>query len=275
MTDQADTTGTMRPSRERHVSRTFVKLADTLVADFDISEFLNILTEECTDLLDVSATGVILLNAQGRLDVAATSTHRAELLELFAVETDNGPCVECVRSGAAVSCEDLRRESHRWPRFSAAANECGFKAVQALPMRLRDQVVGVLTLLSSGPGGADPHDVELAQAMADVATIGILQQRTIETGERLTGQLQSALNSRVVIEQAKGVLAERGALTMDEAFTRLRGYARSNHLRLTELAQSVTESATDLTAILSHGLGAAAQDTDEARRATESGPEWQ
>ncbi len=256
MTDQADTTRTRRRSRERQVSRTFVKLADTLVADFDISEFLDALAEECTDLLDVSATGVILLNAQGRLDVAATSTHRAELLELFAVETDDGPCVECARSGAAVSCEDLRGEPRRWPRFSAAADECGFRGVQALPMRLRDQVVGVLTLLTSEPGGANHEDIELAQAMADVATIGILQHRTIETGDRLAGQLQTALNSRVVIEQAKGVLAARGSITMDEAFLRLRGYARTNHLRLTELAHSVADDATDLSPILGHGAAA-------------------
>ncbi|WP_410661839.1 ANTAR domain-containing protein [Amycolatopsis sp. lyj-112] len=109
-----------------------------------------------------------------------------------------------------------------------------------------------MTLLGSEPGGADHHDVELAQAMADVATIGILQQRSIKTGDQLTGQLQIALNSRVVIEQAKGVLAERGSLTMDEAFTRLRGHARANNLRLTELARSVTEGATNLESILSH-----------------------
>lgn len=250
MNDTPNVLSTTAHDRERRVSHTFVKLADTLVADFDIHEFLNILIEECTRLLGVSAAGVILLNARGQLEVAATSTHRAELLELFAVETNDGPCVECVRNGTAVFCEDLRAEPHRWPRFSAAAHECGFRAVQALPMRLREQVVGVLTLLSGEPGGADPADVELAQALADVATIGLLQQRTIETGDRLTGQLQTALNSRIVIEQAKGILAERGSLTMDEAFTRLRGYSRANNFRLTELARSVSDGTTDLEAIL-------------------------
>ncbi len=252
MADTSDTLNTTTHNRERRVSRTFVKLADTLVADFDISEFLGTLAEDCADLLGVTAVGVVLLNPRGGLEVAATSTHRARLLELFAVETDDGPCVDCVRGGKAVFCEDLGSEAHRWPRFRAAAHECGFKSAQALPMRLRDQIVGVLTLLSSEPGGADPHDVELAQAMADVATIGILQQRTIETGGRLTGQLQTALNSRVVIEQAKGVLAERGSLTVDEAFLRLRGYARTNRLRLTELARSVAEGTTDLEPILTH-----------------------
>ncbi|WP_051790959.1 GAF and ANTAR domain-containing protein [Amycolatopsis jejuensis] len=236
--------------RERRVSRTFVSLADTLVADFDISDFLNTLTEQCIDLLGVSAVGVILRDPDGGLHVAATSSQRAELLELFAVQTDDGPCVDCVTSGAPVSCADLRAEAHRWPRFTAAAHECGFRSAQALPMRLREEVIGVVTLLGTEPGGADRDDVELAQALAAVATIGILQQRTIERGDRLAGQLQIALTSRVVIEQAKGMLAEHGAVSMDEAFAQLRGYARAHHQRLTDLAREVAEGTADLAAIL-------------------------
>ncbi|WP_410599554.1 GAF and ANTAR domain-containing protein [Amycolatopsis sp. lyj-90] len=238
--------------RERQVSRTFVSLADTLVADFDIADFLSMLTEQCVDLLGVSAAGVILLDSNGGLQVVATSSQRAELLGLFAVQTDDGPCIDCVRSGAPVSSADLSAETHRWPRFTAAAAECGFRAAHALPMRLRDQVVGVMTLLDTGIGGPDRDDIELGQALADVATIGILQQRSIERGDQLTGQLQTALDSRVVIEQAKGVLAEHGQVSMDEAFTRLRGYARTHHHRLTELAHAVAGGTADLTAILKH-----------------------
>jgi transcriptional regulator with GAF, ATPase, and Fis domain len=236
--------------RERRLSRTFVSLADTLVADFDISDFLHMLVEQCVDLLGVSAAGVILLDGDASLRVAATSSQRAELLELFAVQTDDGPCVDCVRSGAPISCTDLRTETLRWPRFTAAAHECGFRAAQALPMRLRAQVVGVLTLLGTEPGGPDPLDVELGRALADVATIGIVQQRTIERGDQLADQLQGALTSRIVVEQAKGVLAANGTVSMDEAFTRLRGYARAHHLRLTDLAVAVTDGTADLAAIL-------------------------
>ncbi|GAA3546901.1 GAF and ANTAR domain-containing protein [Amycolatopsis ultiminotia] len=238
--------------RERRVSRTFVRLADTLVADFDIADFLNMLTEQCTDLLDVSAAGVILLGPDETLQVAATSSERAELLELFAVETDDGPCLDCVRTAAPVSCEDLSAEAHRWPRFTAAAAECGFRAAQALPMRLREQTVGVLTLLSIDPGGADRRDLDLGQALADVATIGILQQRTIEHGDQLTEQLHTALRSRIVIEQAKGVLAAHSAISMDEAFARLRRYARDHNRRLTELARSVIDGTAEPATILGH-----------------------
>lgn len=252
MTNTTEWPETVLHDRLRRVSRTFVSLADTLVADFDIADFLHLLTEHCVDLLGVSAAGVILLNADGNLQVAASPSQRAELLELFAVQADDGPGVDCVRSGSPMSCMDLLAETQRWPKFTAAAAECGFRAAQALPMRLRDQVVGALTLLNTEPGGADCEDVELGQALADVATIGILQQRTIARGDQLTDQLQTALNSRVVIEQAKGALAQHGRVSMDEAFTRLRGYARSHHLRLTDLARAVGNGTVNLTVILAH-----------------------
>ncbi|WIX92452.1 GAF and ANTAR domain-containing protein [Amycolatopsis sp. DG1A-15b] len=236
--------------RVQRISRTFVELADTLVADFDVADFLHMLTGHCVDLLGVSAAGVILLDANRGLQVAATSSQRAELLELFAVQTNDGPCVDCVRSGAPVSCTDLPAEAHRWTRFAAAAAECGFRTAQALPMRLRDQVIGVLTLLNTETGGADREEIELGQALADVATIGILQQRSIERGDQLTEQLQTALTSRLVIEQAKGVLAEHGTVSMDEAFARLRGYARARHLRLTELARAVVDGNVELAEVL-------------------------
>lgn len=252
MTHGSETRATAPRDRERRVSRAFVRLADTLVADFDVSEFLNMLGEQCVDLLEVSAVGVILVDQAGTLHVLATSSQRAQLLELFAVETDDGPCIDCAGSGTPVLCADLRAETRRWPRFTAAAHECGFRVAQALPLRLREQTIGVLTLLGTEPGGADRETIELGQAMADVATIGILQQRTIERGDQLAEQLQRALNSRVVIEQAKGALATYGAVSMDEAFARLRGCARARQQRLTDLARAVTEGTADLTAILTH-----------------------
>ncbi|WP_370964634.1 GAF domain-containing protein [Amycolatopsis sp. cg9] len=250
MAGNTETRSRIARDRERLVSRTFVRLADTLVADFDVSEFLSVLTEQCVDLLGVSAASVILLDPDGGLRVAATSSGRAELLELFAVETDDGPCIDCVRGGTPVFCADLSTETRHWPRFTAAARECGFRAVHAIPMRLREQVIGVLTFLGVHPGDPDQDDMELGQALADVATIGILQHRSIERRDEVAGQLQTALTSRIVIEQAKGVLAQRGGLSMDDAFKHLRAYARARHLRLTDLATAITDGTIDLAAIL-------------------------
>ncbi len=237
-------------SREQRVSRAFVELADTLVADFDIADFLDVLTQRCIELLDVSAAGVVLSDPGGGLSVVATSSQRAELLELFAVQTGNGPCVDCVRTGLPTGCDDLTGEDQRWPGFAAAARERGYRAVRALPMRLRDQTVGALSLLGTAPGALDDDRTHLGQALAAVATIGILQHRTIEHGDRITGQLQTALTSRVVIEQARGVLAERGGLSVDDAFSALRGYARANSRPLTPLALAVVEGTVDLDAVL-------------------------
>lgn len=249
--DEHSTTATgSLAGRERQLARAFVALADTLVADFDVVDFLGMLTGQVVDLVDVAAAGVILRGGQDRLQVAATSSHRAELLELFAVQTDDGPCVDCVRTGEPVSSPDLQASALRWPRFAAAARECGFRSAHALPMRLRDDVLGGLTLLGTEPRGVGADDLALAQALADVATIGILQQRTIEHGDQLSAQLQTALNSRVLIEQAKGVLAEHGGMSMDEAFGHLRGYARGHHRRLTELAAEVVGGGVDLDVIL-------------------------
>jgi GAF domain-containing protein len=242
----------MTPPRERRVARTFVALADTLVADFDITEFLSMLPDRCVELLAVPAAGVILVAPDGELRVAATSSERAELLELFAVEIDAGPCVDCVRGGEPVADPDLSAQSQRWPRFVVAAHERGFRAVQAVPMRLREQIVGVLTLLNTEPGALGEDRLDLGQALADVATIALLQHRQIERGDRLSGQLRTALTSRVLIEQAKGVLAEHGGMSVDEAFTRLRDHARAHNQRLTDLARAVTERTTDLTAILTY-----------------------
>ncbi|MEA5367129.1 GAF and ANTAR domain-containing protein [Amycolatopsis sp., V23-08] len=170
------------------------------------------------------------------------------------METDDGPGIDCVRGGAPVSSADLRAESGRRTRFAGAARECGFRSAHALPMRLRDTVIGGVTLLGAEAGVIGDDDLALAQALADVATIGILQQRTIEHGDDLAGQLQAALDSRVVIEQAKGILGQGGGVSTDEAFTRLRGYARAHRRRLTDLAAAVVDGRADLAAVVGHPL---------------------
>ncbi|XUL90048.1 GAF domain-containing protein [Streptomyces galilaeus] len=189
------------------LAKTFVELADNLVADFDLIVFLRLLTDRCVSMLDASAAGVLLADRDGRLRVMAASDEQVRLLELFQLQNDEGPCLDCFRTGAPVIIHDLTREIDRWPRFVTAAHRSGFGAVQALPMRLRDESVGALNLFRAAPGPFDPVGTPVAQALADVATISLLQQRSSVRSTVLNEQLQTALNSRVLIEQAKGKLA--------------------------------------------------------------------
>jgi transcriptional regulator with GAF, ATPase, and Fis domain len=240
-------------SRERLLARTFVELADTLVDEFDVADFLRTLVEQSVRLMEVSAAGVVLSDSEGRLRMAAASSERAGELETVAVQAKDGPCIDCVRSGRPVASADLTLDADRWPRFAAAAETAGFRAAQAVPMRLRRQIVGALTLLSTDPVRLDQDRTDLAQALADVATIGLLQQRAINRGEILTEQLQTALNSRVTIEQAKGVLsAQSGDPDMEHAFTSLRTYARAHNRRLADLAHDVANGSADVKAIIAH-----------------------
>jgi transcriptional regulator with GAF, ATPase, and Fis domain len=226
------------------LSDTFVALADTMVDDFDVIDFLHMLTDRSARLLSVSAAGVVLADPRGDLRMAAASSEAAGLIELFQVQNDQGPCLDCFRTGQPVTAADLAEPGQRWPRFAAAATRAGFGAVDALPMRLRDQVVGALNLFSARAGPLGPAELRIGQALADVATIGLLQERNVRRAETLAEQLQAALNSRVVIEQAKGKLAERTSLDMDQAFTLLRQYARNTNQRLTDVAHYVIDSPT-------------------------------
>jgi len=231
------------------LSEAFVELTDTMVADFDVIDFLHLLTDRSVQLLDVSAAGLLLADPRGELRVVAASSEAVRLLELFQLQNDQGPCLDCFRRGQPVAAADLNAEAERWPRFAAAAQQAGFSAVQALPMRLRDQIIGALNLFRAVPGGFDPADVRIGQALADVATISLLQERSMRQSDALNEQLQTALNSRVVIEQAKGKLAERLGLDMADAFSLLRDYARARNRRLSELAQALVDGSEPLTSL--------------------------
>jgi transcriptional regulator with GAF, ATPase, and Fis domain len=219
------------------LSDTFVDLADTLVADFDVIDFLHLLTDRSVALLAASAAGVMLADPRGQLRVAAASSEAAGLVELFQIQNDQGPCLDCFRTGRPVTAADLTGPDQPWPRFAAAATAAGFAAVQALPMRLRDLVIGALNLFATEPGGFTPAGLRIGQALADVATIGLLQERQLRHSETVAEQLQAVLNSRVVIEQAKGKLAERNGLDMGQAFRLLHDHARDTNQRLTDLAR--------------------------------------
>jgi len=231
----------MAATVDERLAQAFVELADTLVAGYDLMEFLQTLTDRCVDLLEVDAAGLLLADNHGKRRLVAASTEQVRVVELFQIQNDEGPCLDCYRTGQAVIVSDIRadRTAERWPRFATAAQEMGYAGVHAIPMRLRDQVIGTLNLFRTAPDGLQSAVVVAATALVDVATIGILQERAVRHQEVVAGQLQVALNSRVIIEQAKGVLAERLRMTPDEAFVILRRYARDHNHPLTELSGDV------------------------------------
>jgi GAF domain-containing protein len=220
-------------------ARTLVELADTLVADFDVVELLTRLADRCVDVLDIGAAGLMLAGPDGELRVMASSSEAMRVLELFELQSEEGPCLDCYRSGKPVENQDLAGTNTLWPRFASEALAAGFHSVQALPMRLRGTVIGALNLFHVETGEMQAADVEAAQALADVATIAILPHRATLEAKVVNQQLQNALNSRIVIEQAKGMVAERENLTMQQAFSALRNHARNHNLRLVDVAEAV------------------------------------
>ncbi|WP_030567583.1 GAF and ANTAR domain-containing protein [Streptomyces aureocirculatus] len=238
-------------TREEQLLAAMVDSVDTLVEDFDLIEFLHQLCERCDALLDVSAVGVMLAAPNGDLQLVAASDEQTRLLELFAVQTDQGPCVECHRSGCARLNISLGSpvQTAAFPRFAERARKAGFATTHALPMRLRRQIVGALNLFDTRDQKLSDTDARVTQALADVATIAILQHRTIVHGNVERAQLQAALSSRIVIEQAKGILAERWQTDPGRAFDALRRHARARHLVLTGLCQQLIDGSFDTAAI--------------------------
>lgn len=233
MTDVSPTNA----QRESRLVDAFVEMADTLVDDYDVADLLHRLTEHCVELLDATAAGLLLSDQRGSLQVLASSTERTRLLELFQLQTNDGPCLECFQTGESVDADDLAAERQRWPAFAPRAVEEGFQSVYAVPMRLRSDVIGALNLFGGQTGRINEPDLRVARALADTATIGILQERGIRQRETLTEQLQTALNHRVTIEQAKGALAHSAGLEMEQAFEVLRSYGRAHSTRLAEIAR--------------------------------------
>ena len=221
--------------------QTLVDLADTLVDDFDVVELLHLLADRCVEILDVTAAGLMLASPGGELRVMASSIEAMRVLELFEIQSTEGPCMDCFRTGAPVANTDLSSGDSRWPHFSPKALEAGFRSVDARPLRLRGTVIGALNLFRSEEGGLPDIDLLAAQALADVATIAILQHRVASEAKILNEQLDHALNSRILIEQAKGVLAERTKLDMDQAFAAMRSHARGHNRPLVSVAQDVID----------------------------------
>jgi GAF domain-containing protein len=230
----------------------FLGLADTLVADFDVIDFLDTLTRTSVALLGVDAAGLMLADHRGHLQLVAASTEELRLLELLELQNDQGPCLDCYRDGQPVVNVRPEEARERWPVFHAAVEAQGFRSVHALPLRLRAEVIGAITLFMVSAAPLTGDDIALGQGLADMATIGLLQERAVHEQVILTEQLQTALNSRVLIEQAKGMLAERHGLDPADAFTLMRTYARRTGNPLLTIAHRVIEGDTD-PAGLKHG----------------------
>ena len=222
-----------------NLAEVFVEVADTLVDDFDVIEFLEMVTTRTADMSHAASAGLLLVDPHGQLQFMAASKESVKLLELFQIQNQEGPCMDCFGSGAPVVNTDLAYAKNRWPLFAPRAVSAGFRSVHAFPLRHRKTVIGALNLFSTDTGQLDPADVRIIQALADIATIGLLQERTIHHGEILSEQLQGALNSRITVEQAKGALATTHGIDVDAAFELMRGYARRNHHRLSDVAHAL------------------------------------
>ena len=227
----------------------FVQLADTLVTDFDLVDLLTTLSDRCVELLDVSAAGVMLLNLDGELKVVASSSEAMRLVELYELQAQEGPCLDCYRFQEPVINQHLNN-GHRWPQFEKVARDSGFRSVHAFPMRLRKEVIGALNLFHNVRADLSEEDTIVGQALADAATITVLQQRASDESDLVNEQLQHALNSRIVIEQAKGIVAARANLDMEEAFRHLRGYARGQRIKLTDVAGAVIDGVVPINELL-------------------------
>jgi GAF domain-containing protein len=228
-------------TRETRLNAAFVKLADTLTDDYDIVDLLHTLVEECTAIFDIQAAGLMLADAAGRLQLVASTSEKADLVEIMQLNAGLGPCVECYESGMPVAIADIAKSGDKWPDFTAEALKQGFRSIYATPLRLRGQTIGTLNLLSVTVGELNGPDALAAQALSDVATIGILQERLIKERGVLADQLQRALDSRVLIEQAKGVLSESESINVADAFLTMRAYARAHNMRLHDVAEGIVE----------------------------------
>jgi GAF domain-containing protein len=232
-------------TRERRLMQTLIRLADTMVDEYDVVDLLQGLAEDCTELLDSTASGILLADSDGHLEVVAASDESVDTVEVLQVAAGAGPCVESYRRGVVVSIHDLQGDEG-WPGFAQTALDQGYRSVHAVPLRLRQVTVGSMNLFRSEPGGWSDGEEMTARALADMATIGILQSRAIDEAHELNTQLQRALESRVLIEQAKGFVSYRNNLSMAEAFELIRSRARSERRPLSEIARRIVERKLDV-----------------------------
>ena len=224
--------------RETRVLDAVVSLVDNLLDDFDVFDLLTELTERCADLLDIAAAGFLLADPLGQLRLLAATSEQTHELELFQLQAEEGPCMECYATGQPVSVADLRAATSRWPRFVPAALEAGVASVHAVPMRAAGIVLGSLGLFGTRPGELNEADRLVGQTLAHIACVAILQGHA-PTPSTVIPQLHSALTRRIVVEQAKGFLRAYLDVSVDEAFSLLRRYARTHGDHLTDVARQL------------------------------------
>lgn len=239
----------MTQTREARLLETFVTLTDSLVDDYDVLDVLQTLVDRAVELFDAAAGAIHLRSGDGTLEVAASTSERSSFIGLLQLNAGEGPCITAITTGQLVTSEDVAALQKRWPRFAAASQERGYVGVHAIPLRLRSDIIGSLNLFRETEGALNGPDAQAAQALADVATISVLQQRTIQNATVAAEQLQHALDSRVAIEQAKGYLARAFDIDMDTAREILRRYARTNQQRLTDAASAVARGDIPLEAL--------------------------
>lgn len=247
----------MTESREREIIHAFVEMSNELVDDYDVVDVLTQLTGHCAHLLDVSSAGLLLADGQGVLHLAASSSERIHHLEIFQLQRAEGPCLDCFHDGQQVLVPDLEEQEQRWPQFSRAARDVGFRSVHALPMRLTGNVLGALGLFGDVPGTLDTDDLALAQALLHVASVAIVNDRSATDRATVNSQLQRALTSRIVVEQAKGVIAHANGLRMEDAFAVLRRYARDHGTKLSVTASQVVDRELENEVLIQHARSTA------------------
>jgi len=240
-------------TREEKINDAFVRVAGTLVESYDVVDLLSTLVHTCTQLLDVQAGGILLADDTGMLELVASTSEEAEMVEVMIVAAGAGPCIDCYKTGTVVSVPDIAAGSDRWPRFRRTALDQGFRAAHATPLRLHGEVIGTMNLLSTAPGPLSERDAQLAQALADVATVGILHEHSFRQPEIVAAQLHLALDTRILVEQAKGVLAQVRNCTMTEAFDALRDYARGHEITLRAAAEGVVNRTISAETLVSQG----------------------
>ena len=232
-----------------HLSDLFVEVADTLVDDFDLIDFLHHVATNAAEITSSTAVGLMLDDHEGNLRFMAASSEDARLLELFQLQNSEGPCLDAHDTGEEVADIMIEESTERWPVFAPRAIELGLRSAHCFPLRLRDQVIGAMNTFRAEALPMNPEERRVARALADLATIGLMQERALRRAEELTEQLQFALNSRIVIEQAKGAVARTLDVGVDDAFGVLRGYARQHRLRLTDVARDVVADRAALQAL--------------------------
>lgn len=242
-------------TRETRITSAFVAVADTLTSNFDVVDLLHTLVQECTSILDTDAGGLMLVDGAGTLQLMTSTSEAADFVEIMQLGADSGPCIDCFTSGIAVTVPDIEDTGGRWPTFREAALQRGFRAAHATPLRLRGEVIGTMNLFAVRPGLLSERDAAVAQALSDVATIGIIQERIVREGTILAEQLHRALDSRILVEQAKGMLSHSFSVTMDEAFEVLRTYARTNNLTIRAVSSGISDRSISISQLSSPVTG--------------------